>query len=761
MGEVAQSARLFRFGTFEVDLRAGELRKNGVKLKLTGQPLQVLEILLQNSGEVVTREELQSTLWPNTFVEVEHNLNSAINRIREVLGDSAESPRFVETLPRRGYRFIAPVSRTPELGFVKGSQPGNQGESPSPAPPRFPVVLRYAGTVFLLVLIPVVMWMAKKPQLAVQRSLTRVTFDDGLQIGASWSPDGRFLAYSSDRGGKFDIWVQQVSGGDPVQITKGPGPHWQPDWSPDGKFIVYRSEEGEGGLFVVPALGGDGLERKVSTFGFYPRWSPDSSRILFQTTYLATFNRFYVVGIDGSPAREFLPSGMPQDLSSSDSAAWHPDGERISIWRWTQTNAPDIWTAPVSGGAAVELEIDPGVEDRFKEVAQEVEQGSEWSGDFKFSWAPSGRAIYFERTFRGARNVWRLDVDSQSRKATGTERLTTGVGGDSELSVSGDGKRLAFTGESSHTRVWMFPFDAIHGRITGVGRAVTSASVEGWAPNVSHDGRNLVFGGRRAGKWNLWVKSLPEGPEIPVVADDSWGRYQAQWSNDGKSLAYERVKLSTRERQIVVWSNESRAERPITALTSTPGRSIVFGWSPDGKALLTSQWTADPYHAEIWEVPVPMGMRAQNEGKKIIADPAYALYQSRFSPNGRWIAFGAVRNKPDGMDSRLFVIPAGGGSWVPVTDGKNWDDKPYWAPDGKTIYYLSSRGGIFNVWGIHFDPTRGQTVGNSFSVTSFERPSQMIPRDFQDVELSLTQDYLAICVAEVSGSIWVLDHVEK
>ena len=89
----------------------------------------------------------------------------------------------------------------------------------------------------------------------VQRILTRLTFEDGLQVGATWSPDGRYVAYSSDRGGKFDIWMQQVSGGDPIQITKGPGHHWQPDWSPDGKYIAYRSEEGDGGIYVVPALG--------------------------------------------------------------------------------------------------------------------------------------------------------------------------------------------------------------------------------------------------------------------------------------------------------------------------------------------------------------------------------------------------------------------------------------------------------------------------------------------------------------------------
>src|SRR6266403_2170142 len=107
MPETDVHLRLLRFGNFEVDLRSGELRKSGSKLKLTGQPFQVLTILLERPGEVVTREELQKRLWPDTFVDVDHNLNSAINKIREVLGDSAESPRFVETLPRRGYRFIA------------------------------------------------------------------------------------------------------------------------------------------------------------------------------------------------------------------------------------------------------------------------------------------------------------------------------------------------------------------------------------------------------------------------------------------------------------------------------------------------------------------------------------------------------------------------------------------------------------------------------------------------------------------------------
>ena len=244
MAEAVRSSRLVRFGTFEVDLPAGEMRKSGVKLKLTGQPFQVLAILLERPGEVVTREELQKRLWPDTFVDVDHNLNTAINKIREVLGDSAESPRFVETLPRRGYRFVAPVEGAQTTDLDGGS--GGRQRSRMPWVRRtsilFVVLVLLAGAGFFIYR------RLRVPASSAQRALTRLTFDDGLQIGATWSPDGRFIAYSSNRGGKFDIWVQQVSGGDPVQITKGPGHNWQPDWSPDGKYIAYRSEEGEGGL---------------------------------------------------------------------------------------------------------------------------------------------------------------------------------------------------------------------------------------------------------------------------------------------------------------------------------------------------------------------------------------------------------------------------------------------------------------------------------------------------------------------------------
>src|SRR5216683_6241562 len=111
MAAETQSPTILRFGVFEVDVRAGEVRKQGVRIKLQEQPFQVLTILLQRPGEVATREELRSAIWQSdTFVDFDNGLNTSINKLREALGDSADNARFIETLPRRGYRFIAPVT---------------------------------------------------------------------------------------------------------------------------------------------------------------------------------------------------------------------------------------------------------------------------------------------------------------------------------------------------------------------------------------------------------------------------------------------------------------------------------------------------------------------------------------------------------------------------------------------------------------------------------------------------------------------------
>jgi Tol biopolymer transport system component len=597
----------------------------------------------------------------------------------------------------------------------------------------------------------------------VQRALTRLTFDDGLQIGATWSPDGRFIAYSSDRGGKFDIWVQQVSGGNPVQVTHSQANNWQPDWSPDGKYIAYRSEDGEGGLFVIPALGGAGLEREVAAFGFYPRWSPDGSQILFQTHLFGDVGRLYVVSLDGSQPREvlarFLASQQAQQPNSVRSGAWHPDGKKISVSVWGDTPLPVFWTLPVAGGEAIGSEIDAQI---LGQVGKDSSSSSfhQRQVDRKFSWAPSGRSIYFECTFRGARNLWKMSVDPETLRVVAIERLTTGPGLDTELALSLDGKRLAFTSESEHVRAWLFPFDSVRGRLTGTGRAVTSSGIEAWFPTLTRDGKKLAFSAIRAGWPELWEKSLVDGQETLVVPDD-YGRSLPQWSPDGARLAYRRARswITAGENQLFVWSADTRREEPVSAPSTL--RRLPYDWSPDGRALLVSQEASDTHSFEIWQRPATLVTGAEPAARRIFTDPGYDLWQPHFSPNGQWIVFVATRAALAVYESRLHVMHASGGPKIPITDGKYFEDKPRWSPDGRTIYFVSGRGGFFNVWGIRFDSVKGKPVGEPFCVTAFANPGLMVPNEIETVELSLSHDFLVLNLAQASGSIWMLDNVDK
>ena len=311
-----------------------------------------------------------------------------------------------------------------------------------------------------------------------QRTLTRLTFDDGLQFGATWSPDGRFIAYSSDRGGKFDIWVQQVTGGDPVQITKGPGQNWQPDWSPDGKYIAYRSESGEGGLFVIPALGGEGLERRITAFGYYPRWSPDGSQILFQTHFTTLdgiTNKFYVVQLDGSPPREVLAEFFAQHkLWPGSAAVASRRQESVCLGVADGGPSPSFWTVPIAGGVAIKSEIAPAITKELGEVAIRRYETGVADGISRSLGRLPAKPFISSRAYRGTRNIWKMTIDPETLRATAIERLTTGPGPDTEIAVSPDGKRLAFTSKSEHIRSWLFPFDATSGRTGGNGKPITS-----------------------------------------------------------------------------------------------------------------------------------------------------------------------------------------------------------------------------------------------------------------------------------------------
>jgi tricorn protease-like protein len=189
--------------------------------------------------------------------------------------------------------------------------------------------------------------------------------------------------------------------------------------------------------------------------------------------------------------------------------------------------------------------------------------------------------------------------------------------------------------------------------------------------------------------------------------------------------------------------------------------SLGLDWSPNGKEILVSQANPSTHHSEIWLLPVPGMSSADDHGRRMVFDPAYDLHQQTFSPDGRWIAFQAVRDLQNKLESTLFVTAATGGPWIRITDSKHWDDKPRWSPDGKVIYFVSGRSGFFNLWAIHFDPARGRIVRGPTEVTKFNSPARLMPEHVPSVDLSVAQNNLLLTLEQRAGNIWVLDNVDQ
>ena len=419
-----------------------------------------------------------------------------------------------------------------------------------------------------------------------QRALTRLTFDEGFQGEPTWSPDGRFIAYSSDKSGNFDICVQPVGGGDAVQVTKSPTHEWQPDWSPDGSQIVFRSEREGGGLFVVPVLGG--RERRVSPFGHRPRWSPDGTKILFlraaSTVGEGAFfsARVYAATLDGNAPYE-VQADLLRDFVRVRSAIWHPDGQRISLLGESRRSGWGLTTVPLAGGAPVKSEPSDELKERFPVgMVSDVR------------WAPSGRAVYFKGRSLGVNSLWKVAVDPQTlRWAAGPERLTTGFN-DTDSALSPDGRRLAFTVKSESTRAWSLPFDARTGKVNGVATPVTATGMAPGALKLSPDGRRLLYGGTRAGtsKSELWVRSLADNRETLLTLNDEY-KAGASWSRDGTRVAYHgRCSTCTGRDDLSIFVLPAAGGKE--AVIASGAEELVWDWSADGQWLLVTSARATP-----------------------------------------------------------------------------------------------------------------------------------------------------------------------
>lgn len=579
MGDVTGS-NIVCLGPFWLDLTAGELYDDTRRTRLHEQPFQLLKMLVERPGEVLTRDEIRYQLWPNgTVVEFDHSINAAVKKLRMALGDSAEEPRYIETVARRGYRLIAQVDGT-------GLQPSAIREPKPIARPQRHWLQPAVAVLFLAGLGSVAFLIySKRERVApLPRTLTRLTFEGGLQLGPTWSPDGHLIAYSSNRGGKFDIWVQQVGGVHPVKITNRPGHNWQPDWSPDGTQIVFRSEGEGGGLFVVPALGGP--TRKISAFGYWPRWSPDASKILFESTYLSwLWNKLYVVGLDGRAPREVLTDFLSKARILWRCVAWYADSKRISVWSFVHGGPAEFWTAPIDGGKVRKSDIAPKVAEQLKGFVGARQE---------FRWAPSGRAIYLQAELNSVRNLWKVMVNPRTLRWETLERLTTGPGPDTTLALSRDGRKLAFTSGKEQVRVWSYPFDAQAGRVAY------------WA--------------RRSGKWELWSMLLSDGSRTLLAEGSHPGGDNPRWSPDSKRLANGAWNPDVSD---CIVRQEDGTSIPITS-----SRRSCEDWLPDGRWMAGIRYDGERPPSAKWRIvlfPLSAAPRAEVQERTVTSSEAEGI----------------------------------------------------------------------------------------------------------------------------------------
>lgn len=770
-----RSEVLYEFGPYVVDAEKSVLLRDGELVPIGMKAFEVLLALIRHRGEVLMKDELLKEVWPDTVVE-ENNLARTISALRKALDDHLDAPRYIATIPGRGYRFVAGVKEIAKGNGlvtelipegVNGHLPGAENEAPVistiPDIPNERLInqLRYYKLGLVAVLVILIAWaivalvvpqLRQKAQAPLPRKLWQLTFDPGLESEPTWSPDGRLLAYSSDRAGNFDIWVQPVGAGNPVRVTTSPANDWQPDWAPEGNRLVFRSEREGGGLYVVPVLGGN--ENKVTSFGYSPRWSPDGTQILFFSSILrintAEVPKLYVVGLDGKPPHEVLSERLAEFTSLR--AAWHPDGQRVSLWGNHRRQGLGFWTVPLAGGELVRSEYASMVTEQLKEARVSFAD---------FQWAASGDALYFEGISASVLNLWKVTVEPRSlRWIAGPERLTTSAGPDVNIALSPDGRKLAFTSRTEQTRIWSFPFSAATGRVRDNGQPITAAGMDAYFPDLTPDGRKLVFVTNRAGKRELRMRSLPDGDETILIADDLT-RASPRWSRDGKWLAYNRVYVAKSVNaqnswDIALLSVDSGDERVLT--TAGPLVEPPWDWSTDGAWILAGFMRGAPLRRLIGMIPVAAALHAEAQMRVATSDPEENLYQARFSPDDRWISFNTAKMNQAGI-STIYVVPAAGGTWTRITEGRTFDDKPRWSPDGRMLYFISNRTGFFNVWGIKFDPVAGKPVGEPFRVTAFDSPGQVILEDVRIMELALAADRLILPLMDVTGNIWILENV--
>ena len=579
--------RRIRFGEFEADLVAGELGKGGSpeKIVLQEQPLTILRALVARPGEMVSRNELVQFLWNGiTNVDFDPSLNKAVNRLRESLGDSAEAPRYIETVSRRGYRFIGKIEVLPTQ---------NGGTSPTQAWRKITVwSLAGAACVFAAALV----YHGVHPPLDPS-AVTPVPFTayQGKELHPTFSPDGSQIAFAWDgdpeSGAKgYDLYVKVIGSEDLLRLTHHSSEALSPEWSPDGTQIAFNRISGDdSGLYIVPALGGP--ERKLRPIRRNPgfmrtrfgssapiSWSPDGKSIAVVDSVppddKLRINLLFVETLESkqiSHAPECIDAFYPAFSHSGEQLAY------VCVVNPTDVEF-GIYTVPSSGGAAALVT-------RFK---------TGLGRPLGIAWTADDKKLILSRP----RFAYDMELD-EITLANGSLR-TLSFGQDaSQPAISARGHKLAFVLASfDHVDIWRK--DLSHPEAASIKLLTSTRSQQ--VPQYSPDGKHIVFTSNRGGPWEIWMSDA-DGTHLVQLSDaSSSDAVYARWSPDSRTIAFD-SRHSGHPQVYIVDISERKPRRVITNLPNVSRPS----WSHDGRWLYVQSTAAHSDVERIFRCPATGG----------------------------------------------------------------------------------------------------------------------------------------------------------
>jgi Tol biopolymer transport system component/DNA-binding winged helix-turn-helix (wHTH) protein len=660
-----RSTNKVQFGLFEADLATGELRRSGVRIRLQAQPFRVLSFLLERPGEIVTREEIQQRVWgADTIVDFDHSLGTAINKIREALGDSAENPRFIETLARRGYRFIAPIkiARTEAMATAAAdAAPVLVAAKPSPEPAPVPLT---AAPLKRMVTRSWMVWGAaalilafatfyigvrsSEPSLAPRR-ISQVTFSGRVSPGnlqfeslPATATDGSRIYFPQIENGRAMLAESLIADGETSTLGV-PGEIAAPslgDISPDGSKLLLRNHlatEPEQAFWIVPTIGG--AARQISgVLAHDATWMPDGQRILF-----ATGHDLFVAREDGSEEQKFaIVPGRAFWLR------WSPDGSRL---RFTvsdsQTHTTSLWEMNSTG----------------RELHQMLPDWNHPAAECCGSWTADGRYFVFQSTREGESNLWQMDEKPGFLGRSGPEQITNGPLSYQAPITAHSGDQIFFVG--LNTRSELLSYDE---------RINVFVPYAGTLSNA----RRVEFS--RDGRWVAWIKqddnslwrSRLDGSERVQLTARPLEVFMMHWSPDDKQIVlmglepgktWKLYSVDAEGGQLKALLNEDRNQADPD--WSPDGTHIVFGRLPELMAKESSAKTISVLDLASGR----LGTLAGSEG----------LISPRWSPDGRSIAALSLDQ------SRLMLFDTLSKQWRVLAQQTIAD--PVWSHDSKAIFF--------------------------------------------------------------------------